>query len=383
MYASYFMSVLLFSQIVTDYPSGSLGDVIGQRWILAAAFSLFSIYYFLLSFANKMMEFIILAIFGGVGNALFSGALPTWLDNNYSAEIGDLDLDKRKYGFFRARVGSLSSLIAGLAIILGGILASLTSREFVFLLQSSISILFIILFLIFLKDIKYDLSDKIKVREREDRILRNFLYHLKGGLRFVLRDKTVLFFLLGTSFIYAGAQVWSQLIIYPIYFGYTGTDALAGIFRGVTFFLGIPIGIYTAKLSKEISTDRIPYFYFIFCFSFFPVFIILLTVNPLTNEFNLSGILITLLFFLIILSGVINIAEVLRQRKLIEIIDSEYRNAIYSLIPSIISILGFILFPLVGYIIEKSNLQEGIFVILVITFVGTFLVYVSFQRKLK
>ena len=76
-------SIMLATQMFFDYPSGSLGDWIGQRWVLTIAFGLYGISFFLLISATTYQDFGLISILNGLGNAQSSGTFNTWLDNNY------------------------------------------------------------------------------------------------------------------------------------------------------------------------------------------------------------------------------------------------------------------------------------------------------------
>ena len=70
-------SIMLITQLIFDYPSGSLGDWIGQRWILAIAFICYSLQLFLLISEQSFTDFVIISIISGFGNAQSSGAFET------------------------------------------------------------------------------------------------------------------------------------------------------------------------------------------------------------------------------------------------------------------------------------------------------------------
>ena len=93
--AGFIISVMLLVQILTDYPSGSLGDYIGQRWLLIFANIFFAGACFLLAFAESFPHLLIMAAILGLGNAQNSGTLETWIDNNYKQKIGEMTLIRR------------------------------------------------------------------------------------------------------------------------------------------------------------------------------------------------------------------------------------------------------------------------------------------------
>jgi len=154
-------SVMLITQLIFDYPSGSLGDWIGQRWVLAIAFVSYSLELLLLIQAQTFSDFVLISIISGFGNAQSSGAFETWIDNNYRKAVGKQDSERRIYGFIMSRVGSLNNLALGASFLIGGALSTEISRQFVFTIQFGLSLIVILLILIFIKDIKTEHEDYV------------------------------------------------------------------------------------------------------------------------------------------------------------------------------------------------------------------------------
>ena len=107
-------SIMLFTQLLFDYPSGAIGDWIGQRWVLAIAFLSYSITFLLLVSAQTFTDFALIGIINGFGNAQSSGAFNTWIDNNYQKIVGKADPEKRIYGFAMTRIESINKLALSL-----------------------------------------------------------------------------------------------------------------------------------------------------------------------------------------------------------------------------------------------------------------------------
>jgi AAHS family cis,cis-muconate transporter-like MFS transporter len=378
--ASIILSFTLLVQLLIDYPSGSLGDWIGQRWVLTIANACFAIAFYLLSTADTFESFLLIAFFNGLGNAQASGALGTWLDSNYQNTVKNADPERKIYGFCMARVGSLNRLVMALAFTIGGAIATLTSRQFVFFIQSGLLVIIIFLVISIVKDIEMDTSSMITKKRTS---LRDALKFLKGGIVFFASSKIAFFFIVGTAAIFASFNIWGTLILFPIYFGYTGSDALASMYRTIIFLIGLPIGIYVANVSKRFSNDKLPFLYYLFFLLFYPCFMILLIIIPTTDEFNLIGLIITAILLTTNISLVFDVAETLRRRTMVDLVPSENRNAVYSLIPTIISVIGIPLLPIAGQLIETYNLSMGIAVALVISLVGSTFVFLSLHFKKK
>ncbi len=374
------MSFMLLVQLITDYPSGSLGDWIGQRWVLTFANLFYAISYYLLTITHTFEGFLILALFFGLGNAQASGALETWLDNNYQKVIEDTDPERKSYGFSIARINSMNRLIMAIAFVTGGAMATLISRQHVFFIQACMSFVLIVMVLSLAKNVKVGIDEVITRRQTS---MKDLFKSLKGGIVFFVSSKTAFFFLLGTSIMFTAFNVWGTLILFPIYFGYSGSDVLATTFRTIMFLMGIPIGIYMAKVSQRFLNDKVPYFYFLGTLSYFPPFIILLTVIPSTNNYNLLGLVITAFILTISNNCLFDVAETLRGRTMLDLVPSENRNAVYSLIPTIISVLAIPLLPIAGRLIEDHGLNSGIMVSLVLSLTGSVFIFLSlhFMKK--
>ena len=140
------LSVIGASMMLFDYPTGSLGDYIGQRWVLGIAYSLRGFCFYLFSVAESMNDFIIVAALFGISDAQFSGSLQSWLDNNYKKIKADDDPERKNYGYTMTRIGTIDGFLFAVAIMIGGFLATTASRVFVFQLQ--IFLMFIMMIIV-------------------------------------------------------------------------------------------------------------------------------------------------------------------------------------------------------------------------------------------
>lgn len=367
-------SIMLATQLLFDYPSGSLGDWIGQRWVIATAFIFYGISFLFLISAHTMFDFALIAVINGFGNAQSSGAFATWVDNNYRVAVGEADPDRKIYGFSTSRVNSLNNFALAASFLIGGTLATLISRRIVFTIQFGLTTIIILLILIYLKDIKIDKVTPGESSELKTSKVSNYFTYLKGGVKFLFSSKAAFFFLIGNAIFNVTWMIWGGLVLFPLYFGYTGTDVLAGLLRTSLFLAGIPLSFYIANLNKRISNERLPIFLFLSVISFFPSFIILTHLMPPTNEFNLLGITLTFLFLWTIVGTVFSIAQTLIQRIMIDLVPSEIRNSVYSLMPTIFSLIGIPVVPLAGIIIEEFGLAAGILTASIVCIIGSLLI---------
>jgi hypothetical protein len=302
----------------------------------------------------------IIAFFNGFGNAQNSGAINTWLDNNYQKVIGESDSERKVYGFSRSRVLTMARVASAVAFMIGGFLATQISRQFVFGLQAIFAIIIIIPIYILVTDEKTE--ESLKIDSGNQVSSNNYLTHLVGGIKFLVGSKAPFFFITGTALIFSSFAIWGNLILLPLYFGYSGSDSIAATLRTSTFVIGVPISLYTAKISQRFKKDKVPHLMFLFVFLFFPGFILLTTLIPITNELNLVGCISSIVLLNALIPTLFDLGTILRQRVMLDLVPSENRNAVYSLIPTIISIMGIFLLPISGVIIEGYGLPAGIFV---------------------
>ncbi|MFX0185584.1 MAG: MFS transporter, partial [Candidatus Hodarchaeota archaeon] len=335
------VAVMLLTQFLFDYPSGSLGDYIGQRWVLIFGYLSWGIAFFFLSTAQNLSTFLIVTILNGFGSAFFSGALDSWLDNNYK-QIDTVDIDRKIYGFARSRVNTVTNIAFAASFMTGGFLSTVYSRQTVFYLQFFLSLIMVLVVLTQIKDIsiKMDIESARRTKEKGKGKKAPYFTYLEGGLRFMVSNKTVFFTLVGIAFLTTTWTIWAMLILFPIYFGYTGDDFRANLLRTIIYLNGFLIGLYVAKASKKFSTEHYPKILLVFILLFFPAILSLLLFIPVQNTFNLFGFILIILIMNCCIGFIYRIGEVLRMRLLVDLVPSVNRNAVYSLIPTITSLLG-------------------------------------------
>lgn len=366
------MAVLLLTQFIFDYPSGSLGDYIGQRWVLTIGYLCFGFGFFMLSTAESFTHFLVIAITNGFGNAQFSGALDTWLDSNYK-KVDSIDTDRKIYGFARSQVNTLNNLALAASFMIGGYLSTTFSRQTVFSLQVWFTLILVLIVLYKIKDVSIVINES-DIKNEKKEIETSYFTYLKGGMRFMLSSKAAFFLILGIGILNTWVWIWYSLILFPLYFGYSGDDMGANLLRTIIMLNGVPLGLFIAKFSKKFSTKHYPLILLVFLFLFFPAVISLLVLVPLENEFNLIGFLSTIVIINISTSTIYRTAEVLRMRLLVDFVPSENRNSTYSLIPTITALFSIPLLPVAGQIIDSFSLVAGMVVVLTVFSTGFLLI---------
>ncbi|MHA2295663.1 MAG: MFS transporter [Candidatus Hodarchaeales archaeon] len=352
------LAVQFAVQALSDYPTGAIGDWIGQRWILFVAALSYAAGFIFLSqvtdFAGILIAFILIAL----AQSQESGTFISWLDNNYKL-IAVEDEDRRIYSHFFGKFTMVYEIITAVSFILGGIIITIGNRQLVFAIQGFLLVLISFVLLFFIRDHK---SVK-RARDKPD--FKSYFQYLGGGVETVIRNKTLRLMVLGLVISGMGFAIWSGLILFPMYAGYAqNSDALTALLRSMIFIFGaIAIGI-AGTISKRIhglqkwlslailSTDVL----------FFTGMFIMLAVNPVPQTFSLVSIIVVILTFTVAFSPRF-LADVLKPRFFLDVIPDHNRNAIYSLIPTLILLVSTVAVPLGGILLETIG-RETVIIIL-------------------
>ncbi|MHA2249229.1 MAG: MFS transporter [Candidatus Kariarchaeaceae archaeon] len=378
--ASIFTAIRLSIQLIVDYPSGSLGDYIGQRWILLISYTFYGIGLFLLAMAQTLENFLIVAIILGIASAQASGALQSWLDNNYQKVGGDMDPERKNYGYSLNRINTWNMLLAGTTFIIGGAIASIISRRFVFAIQATIAFISALLVLFYLKDIDTrEVGQIVKDKLSRDEYFR----FLKNGVKFIFSSKKVFFFIVGYSFYMVAWVIWGMLILFPIYFGYTGSDTTLGFLRFTILIIGVIVRVKTANLTKRVSNQRLPQFMISNILILFVGMIMILYFLPIQNGFNLTVFILLIILMSFTMNFISPFISTLIQRIMLDLVPSDNRNGVYSLTPTITNLVAIPLLPIIGKLVENSGLIMGVIITMSTAIFAFILILVSihFMRK--
>lgn len=325
-------------QLAIDYPTGGIGDWIGQRWILALAFLCFGAS-FLLTWLSPVFPyfwfFLIIYFLSAVGAAMQSGAIASWFDNNYRAVTEDPE--RKAYSKAQGRMGMLFQISATAVLIPGAILATFFGRTFVFFFQAILCVLIGVSALILFRDFPE------VAQNRPKRSLSQYYTLLKDGLKFAFSTRYIGFYLIGLVLMTSTITVWGNMILFYIYYSYLAySDVAVALFRTILFGFGIlwieRAGVWTRNLSthKWIPRSRLlqtcgPIFYFAFTIITFFMLPVILPFPFMYLQF--ATILISAGF---IITGIFSAwSTILNQRLQLDLIPDRIRNGFYSLIPSL------------------------------------------------
>ncbi len=378
-------------QIALDYPTGAIGDWIGQRYIICCAFLSFGIAFLLLSLVTTSTHFLLLVLIYvliGLGSSQMSGSFQAWFDNNFRVAIGEEDHDRKQYGMFWGRIGMLFQIVATLTIVPGAVIATIMGRPFVFQLQAVLCLIIAISALFFIRDFK-EVED-----ERPERpSMSEYKNILVGGLSFLYNDKYVFHIVLGSCFIMSTITVWGNLILFPMYFSYLVTDIAVSSYRTILFIPGVVAqersGIWSKRFDPRTWIPRFRALQLGGVLFFLAIAMIMFLFPPPSNVDNMVHlifpgtdfvimsipdesvipvILMTIVFSSTSFFG--GFAEILTQRILLDAIPNKIRNSMYSLTPTIGTILALPQIAFFGWALPALGFPLTLLMVSAIAAVG-------------
>jgi MFS family permease len=394
--------VQMVVQTLLDYPTGAIGDWIGQRWVIASAQVCYAISFFMISFVTYTTPFLYLvAIYAltGLAQSQASGAWNAWFDNNYRAAMPG-DTDRKQYGTFWGRMGMMIQIVATASLIPGSILAVVISREWVFQFQAVLAILLSIATFILVRDFP-EVEEQREARPD----MSEYLGILKGGVSFLFKYPYVRYIVVGGMLATSSIMVWGNLILFPMYYGYLITDVAVASFRTLLFTPGIFAQERSGVWSRRFEPKKwIPRFRLIqTCgFVFFWVFATIMYLFPPASADSVHVISINwpftevqiltlplenllpiaLIFSTFVLTSFFGgFAEILTQRVLLDVIPNKIRNSMYSLAPTIATIFAIPQIALFGYLLTIIGFPLTLMSCGVISAMGVILIVRGFKHE--
>jgi len=365
------VAIEMITQTLLDYPSGALGDAIGQRWVIALGNSLYGVVFFMVSFVTPSTPFIYLVVIfalQGVAQSQISGAWNAWFDNNYKIAMPG-DKDRKIYGKFWGRMGMISQIASTAALIPGSILAVVFQRPFVFQLQAIGAVFFALLVLRYIRDFP-----EVEALREERPSMSEYTTLLKEGVSYLWKTPFVKYMVLGTMLAASAISVWGQLILFPLYYSYLITDVAVATYRTAAFIPGVAANERSGIWSQRFEPKKwIPRFRLLQAcgFVFFVILAFVMFVFPPVGDaaqivqimwpftsIVLIEIPVQHIIPIIILFSLFTVtmffggfAEILTQRILLDAIPSRNRNSLYSLQPTILLILATPQIAVIGWLI--------------------------------
>jgi len=380
-------------QTLLDYPTGAIGDWIGQRYVIASSLLCFAISYYFVSLVTASTSFsflVLIYIMLGLGNSQASGAFDSWFDNNYRVAVPG-DNGRKQYGVFMGKVQMMYQLVATLALIPGSFAATIFSRPWVFQIQAVSFLIMAVIVLRLLKDLP-----GVRPEDNGQASLSEYKDVLSSGVRFLFSDNYITLIIIGGTVLMAGGMVWSNLILFPMYYSYLKTDVAVSSFRTLLFFLGILTGERAAAWSKHFEPKKwIPRFAilqslgFVFYMSFAMITFFLppidgsemLTILLPTTDFILLQVPVASLIPLVLMTLTFSTCGffsgfyyILRQRELLDVIPNKIRNSLYSLSPTITVMIAIPQIAFFGWLIPAGGLPITLAISAFISLIGVIMI---------
>ncbi|MFW9892988.1 MAG: MFS transporter, partial [Candidatus Thorarchaeota archaeon] len=240
-YVGFLVIIEMAVQTLFDYPTGVIGDWLGQRFILTTAFVTYAIAFYMVSFVTTASPFLLLVLIYammGFAGSQQSGAMGSWFDNNWRVSMPEDD-ERKEYGVFVGKLGMLYWLTNTLVLIPGGILATIFGRPWVFQLQALMCLVIAIISL----RLVHNLPETDELDQKRP-TMDEYFSLLREGIQYLFSSEYVKFLLIGTMLVNSCITVWANLILFPMYYSYLVTDVAVASFRTIVM---IPIVFYAER----------------------------------------------------------------------------------------------------------------------------------------
>ncbi|MGY5873542.1 MAG: MFS transporter [Candidatus Thorarchaeota archaeon] len=394
--------VQMIVQTILDYPTGAIGDWIGQRWVVSSAALCYAAAFYMLSFVTTSTSFLFLVviyIFTGLAQSQQSGAWAAWFDNNYRVAMPG-DTDRKQYGVFWGRMGMMMGVVATASLIPGSILAVVFSRPWVFQFQAIMGVVLAIMSFILVRDFP-----EVEEQREERPDMGEYVKILKGGVSFMFKYPYVRYIVVGGMMATSSIMVWGNLILFPMYYMYLITDVAVASFRTLLFTPGIFAQERSGVWSRRFEPKKwIPRFRLIqTCgFVFFWVFATIMylfppvdvsSVNVINIYWPFTGIqlltlpLENLLPIILIFSTFVmtsffgGFAEILTQRVLLDVIPNKIRNSMYSLAPTIATLFAIPQIALFGWLLTIIGFPLTLMSCGIVSMLGVLFIIHGFRHE--
>jgi MFS family permease len=384
--------VQLGTQTILDYPSGAIGDWIGQRYVIASGNVLYGISFLMVSYVNSQTPFLYLVVIyalQGVAFSQISGAWGSWFDNNYRIANPN-DTERMQYGVFWGRIGMITQVVATLSLIPGSVLAVIFSHAWVFQFQAVGSVIFALLVLYFIRDFP-----EVEEMREERPSMSDYVDLLKGGISLLSREPFVRFVIMGSMLTLSTMVVWGNLILFPMYYSYLLTDVAVAGYRTIAFLPSVAAQERSGVWSQRFEPKKwIPRFRFLQAcgFVFYLIFAaIMFFLPPVSESDTMIRVLIPLTniellqvpaenllaITLILLTFTFTVffdafANILEQRILLDVIPDRIRNSVYSLQPTILMLFAIPQIAVFGWLIPIIGFPATLLCVGCISLCGVF-----------
>ncbi len=352
-----------FILTVIDYPTGVLGDVIGQQKVLILAYVFHTLSFILLILSESFLPLLLYSGISAFASSQESGALESWFDNNYRYMMNDKDPDRKIYKAFQARKSILSHALFGLSVLVGGIISQLFTRKILFV----VSLFFIIavLFLIIRLVEEHD-GKKVQIT------VKKYFGQFFNGIKVLLSHRGLFFFFIGSTIIWAANNsIWVSFLLFRIYEGYSGgQDNTTALLRATIFASGVLWQMVIVKYITRLKRTKL-WIFITTSFSnplfFFAIYVYYLWFPPI----DVSIFLIGGLFLVFQMPSIFESLEFILCNQLnLDLIPDESRNSFYSLLPTLTNLLGKFVSIEGGYFLTNYAFADAILLTTITSGIG-------------
>ena len=397
------VAIQMVVQTALDYPSGALGDWLGQRYVIALGNALYAVVFFMISFVTRftpLWYLILVYVIQGIAQSQISGAWGAWFDNNYRVAMPN-DTERKQYGVFWGRMGMIAQIASTAALIPGSILAAAFQRPFVFRLEAIGAVFFAALVMRYIRDFP-----EVEAMREEKPSLSQYTSLLKEGLSYMWRTPFVKWLVLGSMLTASSMNVWGNLILFPLYYSYLITDVAVASYRTILFAPGVfaneRSGVWSQRFEAKkwiprfriLQACSVVFFVLVAALMFFfppvgeDVAQMVTVMWPLTSivliELPVQHVLpIIILFTLFTVTLFFNgFADILTQRVLLDAIPDRNRNSLYSLQPTILLIFSAPQIALLGWLIPAIGFPATLLICAGVAMTGVVIIrYALHQEK--
>lgn len=338
---------------------------------------------------------LIYAMMGFAGSQQ-SGAMGSWFDNNWQVAMPE-DEGRKEYGVFQGKLGMLYWITNTLVLIPGGILASIFGRPWVFQIQAIMCIVIAIFCLRYVKNLP-DTAEFDQKRPTMD----EYFSLLKEGVQFLFSSSYVKYLLVGTMLVNSCISVWSNLILFPMYYSYLVSDVAVATFRTIVMlplvFYSERSGVWAKKFKPRKWMSRFRFlqsagalFFWIFAIIMF-IFPVPSQDSPMIDYFlpgteililkvpvdSLLPVIIMISVFFVV--GIFyQLANVLTGRVFVDAIPNRVRNGVYSLFPTVVLLLSMPQIAFFGWLVSVS-IPLSLILIGIISSIGCAMIHKGLQQ---
>lgn len=376
-------SIQLGAQVIFDFPTGAIGDWIGQKWILISAFVMKICAIFFLLSGSKFIWLVIYAILTGLANSQESGALDSWYDSNYMQTASGQDPGRKNYGIFQGRIYMIYVGLAGITSFASGVLSTQFSRDLLFWIQGVLLGLLLTIILIRFPTSKSESKEDL-LNDTSSSQKQSYWQVIAESLRFSFSKGYVFLFLIGVALFSAAVNnVWTNLLLFPIYKDYAITDSMTGTIRLINLTSDIfLIGVLT-KIVSKVKRIRLGYLLSlvgiiggIFCIGLYYFWF-----SPL--QIFQIGRFVGLIAIGFVLGIPYRVNFLFYAKIMIDFIPDRIRNSLYSLIPTLTLIIGIPLSTWGGNIVEEAGKIMAIGLVIIVCSIGVIFQAVGFRLSPK